>query len=286
MRERVDVVARAHPVARDLGVDDARDAPAGDGAHQLVARDRALGQPAARRDASPRASMPATMRSPQRSAIARASSGCSTSSVPMTTAVRARRRSARRRRRRCESRRRSAPERRRRCRSRATPSGSRRCRTRRRDRRRAARALPARRTRARARPDRRRSASRATDRRAPAAPRGRRADRSRDRGSARRSAKRDAQEVVEQQAAGGAALLGMELRRHDVVARDDRGKALAVVARRDRRVGLRDPVRVQKVRPRAGGDAVDERMCALDQQVVPTHVRDAGRSGEAADFTG
>ncbi len=35
---------------------------------------------------SPRASIPATMRSPQRSAIARASSGLSTSSVPITTA--------------------------------------------------------------------------------------------------------------------------------------------------------------------------------------------------------
>src|ERR1700681_1237942 len=96
----------------------------------------------------------------------------------------------------------------------------------------------------------------------------------------------DTEEVVEQAGSGRAALLGMELRRHHVVARADRGKALAVFARCDGGVGSGDAVRVEEVRPRPARDPVDERVRALDHEIVPAHVRDAGCIGEAAYLAG
>ena len=49
MRQRGNVETRAHPVARDLGVHDPREAPAGDHPHQRVTRHADVGLPSARR---------------------------------------------------------------------------------------------------------------------------------------------------------------------------------------------------------------------------------------------
>jgi hypothetical protein len=51
VRQCGDIVSGAHAVARDLGIDDALDAPADDGANEFVACDRRIGQPAAGGDA-------------------------------------------------------------------------------------------------------------------------------------------------------------------------------------------------------------------------------------------
>ena len=78
----------------------------------------------------------------------------------------------------------------------------------------------------------------------------------------------------------------MKLRRHDVAAGDDRRETIAVRARGQQRIGVGDAIGVQEVRPSARRHPIDERMRALDHQIVPTHVRHPGSVRETAYLAG
>jgi len=77
----------------------------------------------------------------------------------------------------------------------------------------------------------------------------------------------------------------VELGRHDVIARDDRGEALAVLRTCDNVFAIGHAIRVQEIRELTAAQAGDKWMRALDGKIVPAHVRHARRRRETPDRT-
>lgn len=78
----------------------------------------------------------------------------------------------------------------------------------------------------------------------------------------------------------------MKLGRHDMVARDDGSKPLAVFAAGNHVGAVDDTIRMEKIGKLAAGQAVHERVRRFDPQIVPTHVGDARRPRKAAHVPG
>src|SRR5262245_20497976 len=99
---------------------------------------------------------------------------------------------------------------------------------------------------------------------------------------------RDLQEVGVHAEASIAALLGVELRRDNVVAGDDRCEVHAVFGLADHNGWIRGLriVRVYEVEVRAVGDTIEYWVRPDDSHLVPAHVGHLETVGEADDAAG